>query len=132
VIANAGLGGAGDPMMQIDGTCPLPPPSTHYVLKTATDPAGAPTKPNLNNLDVNLKGVLYTTRLSLHYFRRLQQQDGLQIDRCLILKSSLSAYIDWDRSLQYPVSKAGVRCLMKCLRRTTWKEGIRVNVVAPA
>ncbi len=33
VIANAGLGGAGDPMMQIDGTYPLSPLSLLYSLK---------------------------------------------------------------------------------------------------
>jgi NAD(P)-dependent dehydrogenase (short-subunit alcohol dehydrogenase family) len=93
---------------------------------------GPPTKPDLHILDVNLKGTLYTTRLALHYFRRLQLETNGQSDRCLILKSSLSAYVDWERSLQYPVSKVGIRGLMKCLRRSLWKDGIRVNLVAPA
>lgn len=45
--------------------------------------------------------------------------------------SSMSAYVDWERSLQYPVSKGAVRNLMKCLNGMTWKDGIRVNSVAP-
>ncbi|KEQ92113.1 hypothetical protein AUEXF2481DRAFT_43516 [Aureobasidium subglaciale EXF-2481] len=113
VIANAGLGGAGDPMM------------------VEQDPDELPSEPALATTDVNLKGLLYTTKLATHYFRRFQKRDGRK-DRCLILKSSMAGFIDWPKALQYPASKAAVRMIMKCLRRTVWKDGIRVNVVAPA
>lgn len=112
VIANAGLGALCDPLVQ------------------PGDLSGPATKPDLRILEVNLRGILYTTRLALHYLARFQTQ-GVS-DRSLILMGSMSAYVDWERSLQYPVSKGAVRTLMKCLRRMTWKDGIRVNSVAPA
>lgn len=80
-------------------------------------------------MDINLTGVLYTTKLAMHYFRR--QPIAADRDRCLILKSSLAGYVDLPSSIQYNSSKFGVRGLFRCLRRTSWTEGIRVNLVAP-
>ncbi|THZ19715.1 hypothetical protein D6C89_07574 [Aureobasidium pullulans] len=82
------------------------------------DPNETPSEPALATTDVNLKGLLYTTKLATHYFRRFQKRDGVK-DRCLILKSSIASFIDWPKALQYLASKAA-------------KDGIRVNVVAPA
>lgn len=65
----------------------------------------------------------------MHYFRRQQQNPAR--DRCLIIKGSIAAYADQPGSPQYNVSKWGVRGLFRNLRRTSWKEGIRVNLVAP-
>lgn len=112
MIANAGLGALGDPLVQ------------------PGDLSGPATKPDdLRILEVNLRGILSTTRLALHYLARFQNEKSS--DRSLVLMSSMSAYVDWERSLQYPVSKGAVRTLVKCLRRMTWKEGIRVHSVAP-
>lgn len=93
------------------------------------DPAEPPRKPNLKIMDLNLTGVLYTAKLAIHYFRR-QPLDAAR-DRCLILKSSLAGYVDLPGSIQYNASKFGVRGLMRSLRRSTWSESIRVNLVAP-
>lgn len=86
-------------------------------------------KPNLRTLEVNLIGMAYTTKLAMHYFRR--QPLAVTRDRCLILKGSIAAYADQPGSPQYNASKWGVRGLMRNLRRTAWREGIRVNLVAP-
>lgn len=94
-----------------------------------TDPAGPPVEPDLRTIDVNLKGMLYTAKLAIHYFRR-QPLDASR-DRCLILKSSLAGYVDLPGSIQYNASKFGVRGIMASLRRTTWEQSIRVNLVAP-
>jgi NAD(P)-dependent dehydrogenase (short-subunit alcohol dehydrogenase family) len=80
-------------------------------------------------MDINLTGLLYTVKLAIHYFRR-QPVDAAR-DRCLILKSSLSGYVDLPGSVQYNASKFGVRGVMKSLRQTIWKENIRINLVAP-
>ena len=80
-------------------------------------------------MDINLTGLLYTVKLAMHYFRR-QPIDGSR-DRCLILKCSVAGYVDLPGSIQYNVSKYGVRGVMRGLRRTSWKESIRVNLVAP-
>ena len=73
--------------------------------------------------------MAYTIKLALHYFRR-QPLDNNR-DRCLILKGSIAAYADQPGSPQYDASKWGARGLMRNFRRTAWKEGIRVNLVAP-
>ncbi|KIW80819.1 hypothetical protein Z517_07436 [Fonsecaea pedrosoi CBS 271.37] len=80
-------------------------------------------------MEINLMGLLYTVKLALHYFRR--QPVDSDRDRCLILKSSLAGYVDLPGSIQYNSSKFGVRGVMRSLRRTSWKENIRVNLVAP-
>ncbi|OAG36492.1 hypothetical protein AYO21_09299 [Fonsecaea monophora] len=85
--------------------------------------------PNLKTMEINLMGLLYTVKLALHYFRR--QPVDSDRDRCLILKSSLAGYVDLPGSIQYNSSKFGVRGVMRSLRRTSWKENIRVNLVAP-
>ncbi|OAL34961.1 hypothetical protein AYO20_05676 [Fonsecaea nubica] len=80
-------------------------------------------------MEINLMGLLYTVKLALHYFRR--QPVDSDRDRCLILKSSLAGYVDLPGSIQYNSSKFGVRGALRSLRRTSWKENIRVNLVAP-
>ncbi|KAF7557421.1 hypothetical protein G7Z17_g638 [Cylindrodendrum hubeiense] len=110
VIANAGVVGADD-------------------LNTLEDPSKPPVKPNLRIIEVNLLGTAYTAKLALHYFRR-QPQDSSR-DRCLIIKGSVAAYADQPGSPQYNISKWGARGLFRNLRRTAWREGIRVNFTAP-
>jgi NAD(P)-dependent dehydrogenase (short-subunit alcohol dehydrogenase family) len=72
---------------------------------------------------------VYTSKLAIHYFRR--QPLEVSRDRCLIIKASIAAYTDQPGSPQYNTSKWGVRGLMRNLRRTVWKENIRVSLVAP-
>jgi len=110
VIANAGISG----------------PDPVYALE---DPSEDPVKPDLRILEVNLIGVFYTTKLAMHYFRRQPLENNR--DRCLILKASIAAYVDQPGSPQYNSSKWGVRGLLHCLRRTSWQESVRVNLVAP-
>ncbi|KAN0089650.1 short chain dehydrogenase reductase [Hyaloscypha variabilis] len=106
VIANAGIVGADD-------------------LYQLQDPSLPPVKPDLRIIEINLIGMVYTTKLALHYFRR--QRLVPERDRCLILKASVAAYVDQPGSPQ----QWGIRGLMRNLRRTAWKESIRVNLVAP-
>ncbi|GAB7352380.1 hypothetical protein MBLNU459_g2815t2 [Dothideomycetes sp. NU459] len=93
------------------------------------DPLSPPIKPNLDILEINLIGTIYTAKLAMHYFRR-QPLDSSR-DRCLIIKGSIAAYADQPGSPQYNVSKWGARGLFRNLRRTAWTEGIRVNFIAP-
>jgi NAD(P)-dependent dehydrogenase (short-subunit alcohol dehydrogenase family) len=75
VIANAGISrSSGDGLWNLD------------------DPNGEPTKPDLNIVDVNLKGSLYTWKLAVHYWRKQKESD--ERDRCFIITGSLIAWID--------------------------------------
>ncbi|EXJ81264.1 hypothetical protein A1O3_07554 [Capronia epimyces CBS 606.96] len=94
--------------------------------------AEEPEEPKLNVLNVNLTGVLYTTKLALHYFRRQNALNkGEPLDQVLILQGSLAGYIDLPGALQYAASKYGLRGIMKSLRRTEWEHNIRVAYIAP-
>ncbi|KAH7134490.1 short chain dehydrogenase reductase [Dactylonectria estremocensis] len=108
VIANAGIVGADDFNTQQDDF---------------------PSKPDLRILDVNLTGTAYTAYLALHFFR-IQPEDASR-DRCLIIKGSIAAYADQPGSPQYNMSKWGARGLFRNLRRVSWRDGVRVNFVAP-
>lgn len=94
-----------------------------------TEPDGEPKEPNVNHVKIDLIGVLYTTKLALHYFPR--QTESPDRDRCLILTSSIAGYVDKPGSPQYNAAKFGVRGLMRCLRTTMPEQKMRVNLLAP-
>ncbi|OCL02802.1 NAD(P)-binding protein [Glonium stellatum] len=106
VVANAGVAGP-DPLFQ-------------------PDEGDEPKEPDLKIININFIGVVYTTKLAMHYF--IRQPDDSSRDRCLILKSSLAGYMDISGSPSYQSAKFGVRGLMCNLRHAG---RFRVNVVAP-
>ena len=67
------------------------------------DPSLPPVKPDLRIIDINLFGLVYTTKLAMHYFR--QQNLVPDRDRCLILKASVAAYVDQPGSPQQVISQ---------------------------
>lgn len=111
VVANAGISGHDD------------------LASDDTEMNGQPKEPNVDQIKVNLIGVIYTAKLALHYFAR--QTQSLDRDRCLIIVSSIAAYVDKPGSPQYNASKFGVRGLMRCLRTTMPEQKMRVNLLAP-
>ncbi|USW50069.1 Putative short-chain dehydrogenase/reductase SDR, NAD(P)-binding domain superfamily [Septoria linicola] len=111
VIANAGIGGKDD------------------VLEHEEDESGDPIEPQLATLKVNTVGVFYTIKLALYYFPK--QPEVGDRDRCIIITSSLSGYLDHKYAPQYNASKHGVRAIMKSLRRSGPEQKIRVNLIAP-
>ena len=90
------------------------------------DDGDEPTEPDLSIIEVNLHGVLYTSKLAMHYFNK--QPIGTDRDRCLIITASLAGYLDPAQAPLYQTSKFGVRGLMCNLRRT---DRLRVNIIAP-
>ncbi|KAI5450289.1 hypothetical protein NCC49_003200 [Naganishia albida] len=119
-----------------------PTGNIHYVVANAGitkqddvftyDPSG-PQKPDLTIIDVNINGVLYTTKLATHYFisQNGEKESEKQEDTCLVLISSGAGYLDCPRAPQYQASKWGMRGVMHSLRRTAHHYGSRVNVIAP-
>ena len=95
--------------------------------------ASGPQEPDLKVVDVNLKGVLYTSKLASHYFisQNGETETQQQEDTCLILIGSGAAFLDCPRSIQYQATKYGMRGIMHSLRRTAYHYGSRVNVIAP-
>lgn len=112
VIANAGISrSAGDSLWNLD------------------DPTSEPVCPDLNIVEVNLRGSLYTWKLAVHYFR--QQPDTEERERCFIITGSMVAYIDSPGNWEYTATKYALRGFMKTARRSSWEQSIRINYVAP-
>lgn len=74
--------------------------------------------------DVNLKGVLHTTR---HAFAALAASKG-----CILNTSSLVGVIGQDMHAAYTATKGGLNALTKSMALDYAKFGIRVNAVCPA
>ena len=75
---------------------------------------------------------LYTMKLALHYFRRQYAQNPeASKDQLLVLQASVAGYLDIPTSLQYSMSKFGMRSAMRTLRWTEAQHGIRVNSINP-
>ncbi|KAL1605040.1 hypothetical protein SLS60_004583, partial [Paraconiothyrium brasiliense] len=96
-------------------------------------PDSIPKEPELNIIDVNIRGALYTAKLAMHYFVKLNGSTPSphQVDTCLILIGSGAAFLDCPRGPQYQCSKWGMRGVTHSLRRTTSFYGSRVNVLSP-
>ncbi|KAI8310745.1 5'-hydroxyaverantin dehydrogenase [Colletotrichum sp. SAR11_59] len=93
------------------------------------DPNEQPTKPDLNIVNVNLLGSLYTWKLAVHYFR--MQPDTEERDRCFIITGSMVGWIDSPGNWEYTATKYGLHGFMRTVRRSSWEQGIRITYVAP-
>lgn len=92
----------------------------------AFDDQGKLKAPTLVVLDVNIRGTIFTTKLALSYFRRLN------IKGSLVATGSAASYLDTPGIPVYNASKHGVIGLIRSLRDTLAEEGlVRTNVVAP-
>lgn len=96
------------------------------VFEDVLDTTGQIKEPTLVVLDVNLRGAIYTAKLALSFFRKLNHKGSLT------LTGSAASYLDTPGIPVYNAAKHGILGLMRSLRDTLTKEDlVRVNVVAP-
>lgn len=93
-----------------------------------------PLPPSLNlNIDVNAKGVYYTSKLAQHYFALSplsQPKLAPEYRKCLIVISSLAGYLELDNA-DYTASKWAIRGLFRSTRSKMEDLGYRMNLIAP-
>lgn len=101
-----------------------------------------PSEPKLKVMDVNLKGVMYTTHLGLFYLPRNgttrrggeegeEEGGGRARDRHVLLVSSVAGLMPLPSQTEYTASKHAVMGIFRALRGTSWRRGVRVNVINP-
>ena len=118
VVAAAGL--LGSPFIIPTGD----PPSLD------NDPQEPPVVGPLMN--VNFKGVYFTSRLAMHYFSLGTPSGPVSGNQeSLIIFGSLASYIDFPPMADYLASKAAVRGFFRATRSAMAEKGIRMNMIAP-
>lgn len=99
-----------------------------------------PEKPNLNAVDVNLIGTLYTAQLALFWLPKNPGSPGCspsrdaatcKRDRHLLLVGSMASLIALPGSALYSSTKHAVLGLFRSLRMSAWSRGVRVNLLCP-
>ncbi|KAF8860205.1 NAD(P)-binding protein [Acephala macrosclerotiorum] len=81
---------------------------------------------NAGEIDVNLKGALFTARIGNHYLGRNVKEGG-----DLILVSSIAGFKESTGLAVYTASKHDVLGILRGLRVQASREGVRVNAVCP-
>lgn len=81
-------------------------------------------EPDLKEIEVNLKGCMYTTRIGMAYLRKCGGGD-------IVLVSSIAGFKESGGLASYTASKHGVIGIVRGLDLTAIRENIRVNAVCP-
>jgi NAD(P)-dependent dehydrogenase (short-subunit alcohol dehydrogenase family) len=81
-------------------------------------------EPSMKEVDVNLKGAIFTARIGMHYLRKTGGGD-------LVLVSSIAGFKECGGLAPYTASKHGVVGLMRGLHIVAILEDIRINVICP-
>lgn len=85
-------------------------------------------KPNTAQFDVNITGAAYTTHLAMYW---LPQNGSSPRDRCLLLVGSLASLCPFPTQTMYTMSKHAILGLFRTLRATSFRSGVRVNMITP-
>jgi NAD(P)-dependent dehydrogenase (short-subunit alcohol dehydrogenase family) len=112
VVANAGVG------------------ETYDVTKAHSPASEDPPEPDMTTIDVNVKGVLFTSRLALHHFQR----NPPGTDRHLLLVGSMASLVDTCGVVaMYATSKHAVLGWFRSLRLYpgAHNKDVRINLICP-
>ncbi|CAN9201060.1 unnamed protein product [Alternaria alternata] len=114
VYANAGIVERDNFYQQHDLDGPPPPP------------------PNQLSVDINLKAVINTSYLALHYFRKTIAKHGRQnVDPVLVMTASCGGLYPSEFCPMYSASKAGVVQFNRAITVAYHHEGVRTFATCP-
>lgn len=82
----------------------------------------------INILDINLKAVVATSYLALHYFRK----SPASADKSLLCTASCAAFYPSHYAPMYTAAKHGVLGFARAITPTFFKSGVRVNCLCPS
>lgn len=99
------------------------------VFEDAVEEDGELVEPDFSVAEIGFRGVLLTTKLAVHYFRRQLPKEGK--DHCLIITASVAGYWDHPGQPQYAMIKWGARGLFRAVGSSMPENEIRVNLLAP-
>ncbi|TIC17530.1 NAD(P)-binding protein [Wallemia mellicola] len=88
-------------------------------------------EPDLRVVDINVKGVLYTTHLAVKAFRE-DKRDNIAQDQCIVLTGSFTSFLSTPAyPAPYAASKHAVWSMMRSLATQGEVEGFRANIICP-
>ncbi|CAD6893682.1 unnamed protein product [Tilletia laevis] len=100
----------------------------------ASEDVAVPKRPNLATIDVNIKGVVYTIRLALHFLRK----GDLSRPRTIVTLGSISSFMPVGKQVYYSISKAAVLGLHRAIALDALTNGdafqgggLRTLLIAP-
>ncbi|OGM49899.1 short-chain dehydrogenase [Aspergillus bombycis] len=99
-------------------------------LEETLDENGELEPPDMQVLNVNLNGVIYTTRLAVHYFTKFVGQHNGVVTGSIVLTASASSFQTFGAP-DYATAKHGVLGLMRGLVGQL-PPSVRVNAIAPS
>ncbi|KAJ9210826.1 hypothetical protein DTO166G4_7597 [Paecilomyces variotii] len=91
-----------------------------------------PMKPDLGTLNVNLVGVIYSTKLAIHYISKNVAIDNTASKGSIICTASNAGIYPFPIAPIYAATKSGVIGLVRALARPLGREQIQINALAPA
>jgi NAD(P)-dependent dehydrogenase (short-subunit alcohol dehydrogenase family) len=95
------------------------------------DLSKSPPKPNQLSIDINLKAVVDTSYLALHYFRRSKSQNPDQSSPALVMTASCGGLYPSEFCPMYSASKAAVLQFNRAIAYSYKLEGVRTYATAP-
>jgi len=101
-------------------------PEDNSVFVDILDDKGALSPPNMAVIDVNLKALITTTKLALHYFKKNNPAGG-----GIVMTGSTSSYNERPNLPLYSAAKHGVIGLMRAVRHIAPAWNVNVGCIAP-
>ncbi|KAE9386156.1 NAD(P)-binding protein [Gymnopus androsaceus JB14] len=108
-------------------------PETSFFYNVCFDSNGRPQEPHLREVEVNLKGVLYTAHLAQHYLRvHAGQESSTKPLKAIVFIGSMSPWASYSPAPIYTATKHAILGLMRSVGPVLNNNGIRTVCITPS